>query len=73
MADALFFLGDGNGSWIMTDPPEFSSAGTETSGSNSSDDSSTPNQSETTKNNVEELDTLLATASIYAWLPHPEY
>ncbi|KAG9850233.1 hypothetical protein KCU98_g4467, partial [Aureobasidium melanogenum] len=34
MADAFFFLGDGNGSWIMTDPPEFSSAGTETSGSN---------------------------------------
>lgn len=44
MADALFFLGDGNGSWIMTDTPEFSSAGTETSGSNVSTCNSTFSQ-----------------------------
>lgn len=32
MADT-FFLGDDSGSWIMTDPPELSSTGTETPGS----------------------------------------
>lgn len=82
MADT-FFLGDGSGSWIMTDPPELSSTGTETSGSDvstcnstfsqtptntclstqSADGSSTPTQSQTTNNNVEDLDALLATAS----------
>ncbi|KAG9604312.1 hypothetical protein KCU77_g1387, partial [Aureobasidium melanogenum] len=62
MADT-FFLGDGNGSWIVTDPPELSSTGTETSGSDSTDGSSIPTQSETTKNNVEDLDVLLAAAS----------
>ncbi|KAG9529405.1 hypothetical protein KCU93_g3460, partial [Aureobasidium melanogenum] len=62
MADT-FFLGDGSGSWTMTDPPELSNTDTETSGSDSTDGSSTPTQSETTKNNVEDLDALLATAS----------
>ncbi|KAG9525200.1 hypothetical protein KCV07_g1548, partial [Aureobasidium melanogenum] len=62
MADT-FFLGDDSGSWIMTDPPELSSTGTETSGSDSTDGSSTPTQSQTTNNNVEDLDALLAAAS----------
>ncbi|KAH0268421.1 hypothetical protein KCU91_g9422, partial [Aureobasidium melanogenum] len=56
-------MGDGNQTWTTRGPPESSTAGTETSGSGSTDSSNTPTQAELTRKKLEDLNAFLAKAS----------